>query len=162
MQYSGTARRIVLSIKHADRLDLVPAAAAWMARAGRPVLTADTILVPVPVHWTRILKRRYNQAAELSRALSRQSGLDHCPDALVRTVRTAPQEGMTVDQRFAHLSRAFSPNPKRIGRLVGRDVCLVDDVMTSGATLSYATDAALEAGARRVCVLVLARVVKAP
>jgi predicted amidophosphoribosyltransferase len=160
LEYSGAGRRIVLSIKHADRLDLVPAAARWMTRAGYPVLAPGTLLVPVPVHWTRLLRRRYNQAAELSRALAHQTGLDHCPDALIRTVRTAPQEGMTVEQRFAHLGAALAVHPKRAGLLKRRSVCLIDDVMTSGATLSYAAEALLEAGATQVCVLVLARVVK--
>lgn len=160
--YAGTGRRIVLALKHADRLDLVPDLALWLERAGRPVIGPETLLVPVPAHWSRLLTRRYNQAAELSRALGQRSGLDHAPDALVRTQRTAPQEGMSVEERFHHLRDAIHPHPKRSRLLKDREVCLIDDVMTSGATLAYAAEAALEAGAARVSVLVLARVVKAP
>lgn len=160
LEYSGAGRRIVLALKHADRLDLVPAVSGWLQRSGQPVLKPDTLLIPVPAHWTRLLRRRYNQAAELSRALAARTGLDHCPDALIRQVRTAPQEGMSVTDRYRHLAEAFAHNPKR--DVKGREICLVDDVMTSGATLSYASETLLDAGARRVCVLVLARATKRP
>ena len=162
MAYRDAGRRIVLSLKHGDRLDLVPPTARWMARAGRQFLTPGTVLVPVPVHWTRLLTRRYNQAAELARAIGREANLTVMPDALLRTKRTPPQDGMTVDQRFANLTGAFQPNPKCAGQLLGRQVCLVDDVMTSGATLTLATEALHSAGASQVCVLTLARVEKAP
>lgn len=162
MSYRDVGRRIVLALKHGDRVDLAPPAAGWMARAGAPVLGPDTVLVPIPAHWSRLLTRRYNQAAELSRALARRTGLHHCPDALVRGKRTAKQDGMSVDQRFANLHGAIRVNPKRIPSLKGRPVCLIDDVMTSGATMTVATSAALAAGASRVCILVLARVEKAP
>ena len=162
LAYRDAGRRIVLAVKHAHRLDLVPSCAGWMARAGASLLTPDTLLVPVPAHWTRLLTRRYNQAAELCRALGRQSGLEVAPTALIRTRRTPKQDGMTVAQRFANMAEAIRVNPKTPGVLSSRRVCLVDDVMTSGATLAAATTAAHDAGAEGVCVLVLARVEKAP
>ena len=162
ISYRDVGRKIVLALKHGDRVDLVPSAAGWIEQAAKPILTPDTLLVPVPSHWTRLVKRRYNQAAELSRALAKRTGLDHCPDALIRTRRTAKQDGMSVDERYANLHNAITANHKRISRLDGRSVCLIDDVMTSGATLSIATGAVLDAGATQVCILVLARVEKAP
>ena len=162
LTYRDVGRRIVLSLKHGDRTDLAPSAAGWMQQAGKPLLTPDTLLIPIPIHWSRLIARRYNQAAELSRALAKRTGLDHCPDALLRTRRTVRQDGMTVDQRFANLNGAIVPNPRRAEKLNGRHVCLIDDVMTSGATLTIAAGAALEAGARCVCILALARVEKAP
>lgn len=162
LAYRDAGRRIVLGLKHADRLDLVPICAAWMAKAGRDILQDDIVFVPVPAHWSRLLKRRYNQSAELCRALARETGLRTIPDALQRTRRTAVQDGMTVDQRHANLRNAISVNPKTERNLQGRSICLVDDVMTSGATLSTAAGVLHDAGASEVCVLVLARVVKAP
>ena len=126
------------------------------------MLTPGTVLVPVPIHWSRLLRRRYNQSAELGRALARQTGLRFVPDALIRTRRTPVQEGLTADGRFLNVAGSISVHARRADALIGRDVCLVDDVMTSGATLAAATEACLEAGARRVCVLVLARVEKGP
>ncbi len=162
LSYKDAGRRVVLALKHADRLDLVPACATWLARAGDTILTTNTVIVPVPAHWTRLLTRRYNQAAELARGLARTAKLDVETNALLRTKRTSKQDGMTVDQRFANMADAVQPHPKYGARLSGRSVCLVDDVMTSGATLSSATEAVYAAGAEHVCVLVLARVEKAP
>lgn len=162
LSYRDSGRRIVLALKHADRLDLIPACSDWMARAGQKILSADSLLVPVPAHWSRLLARRYNQAAELARGLSKSADLEAEANALVRIKRTTIQDGMTVDQRFANLGNAIQPHPKAGAALSGRKVCLIDDVMTSGATLSSATEAAYAAGAERVCVLVLARVEKAP
>lgn len=162
ISYRDAGRRVVLALKHRDRLDLVPAAAEWLHRAGQPLFRPDTVLVPVPVHWTRLLTRRYNQAAELCRGLARVSGLQAVPDALLRTRRTPMLDGLTVAERFDTLSGAIKVDPERSDALAGRDVCVMDDVMTSGATLAAATGAIYAAGAERVCVLVLARVEKDP
>lgn len=162
LSYRDAGRRAVLGLKHADRLDIVPACASWMVRAGRPLLTPDTLLVPVPAHWTRLLTRRYNQAAELCRGIANQTGLSSVPDGLLRTRRTLKQDGMTVDERFANILDAIRVNPRAKQLFDGRNICLIDDVMTSGATLSAATEALIDAGARQVCTLVLARVEKAP
>ena len=162
LSYRDAARKLVLKLKHGDRPDLARPAAAWLEAAARPFLTPDLLLLPVPIHKSRLLSRRYNQSVELGRALARRTGLAFCPDALIRTRRTVVQDGLGVDARFANVDGALVPNPKRLRVLDGREVCIVDDVMTSGATLSVATDACLEAGATRVCVVVLARVEKAP
>ena len=117
-------------------------------------------MVPVPLHWWRLIRRKYNQAALLSAALARSSGLEHCPDLLIRLRNTGSQEGRARDDRFANLKGAFAVHPRRRARIVGRPVLVVDDVMTSGATFSAAAMACLAAGAARVDVLSLARVAK--
>lgn len=160
--YRGAGRRLVLALKHGDRPELARPAARWMAGAGKALLAHGTLLVPVPIHWSRLLRRRYNQSVELARKLAAITGTEHVPDALVRIRRTPVQDGLGVDQRFANLMDAITPNPKREGRLKGRNICLIDDVLTSGATLSAAATACHDAGASQVSVLVLARVEKAP
>ncbi len=160
LRYGGNGRKLVLALKHADRLDLAAPAARWMARAAGPLIEPGLLVAPVPLHWLRLLKRRYNQAALLSAALARHERLDHCPDLLLRPRRTPTQEGRDRDGRFANVSGAIRVNPRRAARLAERPVLLVDDVMTSGATLAAAAEACLAAGAARVAVLVLARVAK--
>lgn len=160
--YEGNGRRIVLALKHGDRTDLAKPAALWLQHAGRDILTPDTLLVPVPVHWSRLLRRKYNQSAEISRALSKVTGMAMCQDALLRTKRTQSQNGMTVAERQSNMENAISANPKRFSVLEGRRICLIDDVMTSGATLTGCASAAFEAGADQVFVMVLARVAKTP
>ena len=160
LTYADQGRRFVLGIKYYDRLDFVPPAASWMARAARPFLTRDLLVVPVPAHWTRIFSRRYNQASELARALAKETGLDVAPTALIRKTRTEKQERKSRDERFENLAGAIVPHPKRGHKLEGRRILLVDDVFTSGATFAAATDACLAAKAREVFVLALARTVK--
>lgn len=160
--YEGNARRMILGLKHGDRTDLARPAARWLAGAGRDILVPGTLLVPVPVHWTRLFTRRYNQSAELARALSSLTGLDVAPGALIRVRRTPIQDGLGVEARFANTEGAIRAADPAGGPLGGRDVVLIDDVMTSGATLAAATEACHAAGADQVSVLVLARVAKTP
>lgn len=158
--YDGIGRKMVLGLKHGDRSDLAVPAARWMLHAGRDIVVKGMVVVPVPLHWSRLLSRRYNQAALLSARIAKALGGVHVPDALLRPARTAKMESYSRDARFAALQGAMVPNRRRAHLLAGRDVLIVDDVMTSGATLSAATEAAHAAGAQRVCVLALARVVK--
>lgn len=162
LSYRDAGRRIVLALKHGDRLDLAAPAAGWMRAAAGDYVCPDTLFVPIPVHWTRLLTRRYNQAAELTRALADQTGQAHCPDALIRVRRTAKQDGMSVEERMRNMEAAIEANPKRAGTLHGARVCLVDDVMTSGATLAAGARALKAVGADHVFVLLLARVEKSP
>ncbi len=160
MLYRDNGRRLVLALKHGDRPDVARAAAPWLARAAVPLITPDTLVAPVPLHWARMLRRRFNQSALLARALARHVGLPDCPDLLRRRVRTRPLDGIGADSRFAMLEGAIviDPSRKRLAR--GRTILLVDDVMTSGATLSAATQACFAGGARDVHVLTLARVAR--
>lgn len=158
--YSGVARSLVLRLKHSDRTDIAPTAGLWLSNVIRPLITDDTILVPVPLHWTRLLKRRYNQASLLADQVAAVLGVEHCPDALKRVRATKPLHGHSFVQRFEALDQVIRPNPKRAEDLKGRQVILIDDVMTSGATLAACTQACIDAGAQEVCVATLARVSK--
>jgi len=162
LAYRDNGRRLVLALKHGDRLDLAAPAARWMARAGAPILKKGMLAVPVPAHPWRLFRRRYNQAAVLAQALSRIAPVIYVPDALVRSRRTTVQDGMGQEARFENMVGAIAPHPRHRARLKGAEVVLVDDVMTSGATLAAAAEAVLAAGAREVCVLVLARVARDP
>lgn len=159
--YGDKARKLLLGLKYHDRLDHVPAAARWMSRAARPLLRPDMLVTPIPLHWARFLKRRYNQAAELSRALARLHGLDHCPDLLRRTRATGTQDGRGRLGRFTNMQDAFAPHARQGGRIAGRDILLVDDVMTAGATFAAAAECCLAHGAASVRVVALARVARA-
>lgn len=162
--YEGVGRRLVLALKRGDRTDLAAPAGRWLAGAARPLLAepVEAVVVPVPSHWRRLLRRRFNQAALLSRATARELGASHAPLALRRIRATPLQDGRSRDERFENLGAAICPAPGGERPLQGRAVLLVDDVMTSGATLAAATEAAHAGGAASVCVVALARVAKAP
>ena len=158
--YKDNARRLVLAFKHGDRLDLARPAAGWMMRAAQPMLVPGMLVAPIPLHWLRLIKRRYNQSALLSAAVAKMAGLDHCPDLLIRTRHTGSQEGRDRESRFANMTDALAPHPRRENRIAGRHILLADDVMTSGATFAAAAEACIAAGAIGVSVLALARVAK--
>jgi ComF family protein len=160
MMYQDNGRRLVLALKHGDRMDLARPAAVWMLKAALPILRPGMLVVPVPLHWLRLFRRRFNQAALLSRNIAKAAGLEHCPDALVRKRSTGNQDGKTRDARFANLVDAFGVPKARETRVCDREILLVDDVMTSGATFAAASEVLLAAGARSVSVLGLARVAK--
>lgn len=162
MVYDGNGRRLVLALKHGDRHEIASPAARWMAQAARDVIQPGMIVAPVPLHWSRLLKRRFNQSALLAQALARHTGLACCPDLLRRARRTQSLDGKSRDQRFATLAEAITAHPKRLSLMADRPVLLVDDVMTSGATLSACAEACQASGASQVCVIVLARVAKRP
>lgn len=160
--YEGHARQMVLRLKHGDRHDIARPAGHWMAEAAKPLITKDTILCPVPLHWSRLLRRRFNQTVLLADVMARQLGFQMIPDLLIRTRATRAMEGMTKPERIANLRASMAPNPKFARQIKDANILLVDDVMTSGATFAAASEACLAAFASQVNVIALARVAKLP
>lgn len=155
--YDGTARKLVLSLKHGDRPDLARPLAQWLERALIPIAREDWVVVPVPLHRTRMLRRRYNQAAEIARHLARRTGQQYCPDALIRRRATPMGIGANRAERIDHLNGAISLNERRRSDLEGRHILLIDDVMASGATLSACAGALGEVNPASISVGVIAR-----
>ena len=160
LAYDEASRGAILALKHADRLDLVPGFARWLGRTGRPLLEAAEMIVPVPLHRMRLWQRRYNQAAELARALGRAWNRPVATSGLERSRATPSQGAMaSAKARRRNVQRAFRvPNAQAVA---GRRVLLIDDVVTTGATVDACARALKRAGAASVDVLALARVVKA-
>lgn len=156
--YGPASRRLILGFKHGDRTEAAPAFARWMVRAGAELLAEAEVIVPVPLHWSRLFARRFNQAALLAREIGRQSGLPVAPDALVRRRRTPSQGHLGRRSRRRNVAGAFAVPPRRAGHVAGRRVLLVDDVMTTGATVAACARALMRAGAASIDVLTLARV----
>jgi ComF family protein len=160
MLYKDKARSLVLQLKHSDRIDLARPCGEWLARAAQPILRPGMLVAPVPLHWFRLFRRRYNQAALLSAEVARRANLEHAPDLLRRLRSTGSQEGRGADARFANMADAMQLHPRRASLANKRHILLVDDVMTSGATLAAAAEACLAGGAAGVSVLCLTRVAK--
>jgi ComF family protein len=159
MRFSDVARDLVHLLKYGDRLDLVKPFASWMSRAGDELLRDADALVPVPLHWTRLFQRRFNQSAELARAISRQKTVPVIDDVLTRIRATPPQVGLARDERAKNMHGAFSIEKSLRREIKGKRIVLVDDVLTTGATANACARILRRAGASRVDVLTLARVV---
>jgi ComF family protein len=156
LRYDEGAKRLLLPFKHADRTELARPLADRMARAGADLLARAEVVAPVPLHWRRLLSRRYNQAALLARRLAAGARRPCLPDLLRRTRPTPALGERGAAERAALLDGAF--RVARPDRIAGRRVLLVDDVMTSGATAEACARALLAAGAAGVDVLAAARV----
>ena len=150
---------MVQSLKYQDRTDLAPWMAIWMARAGGELLSDAAVIVPVPLHPMRYLSRRFNQSAELSRALSRHSGVAFDPAILLRPKKTKQQVGLGANERQDNVRGAFAVAEIQKIKVAGKAVLLVDDVYTTGATVKAAAKTLLKAGAAHVDVMTFARVV---
>lgn len=159
-QYDDTSRRMILAFKHADRLEGAPAFAAWMQRAGAEILPDTDLIVPVPLHRMRLWMRRYNQAAVLALALGQACNIAVAVDALARVRHTPPMINMNSEARRKNLRGAIRLRHAENSNITGRNILLIDDVLTSGATAEACAAALGSAGAARVDVLTLARVVR--
>jgi ComF family protein len=159
VRFDDIARKLVHGLKYADRLDLAPIMGRWMAHAGRELIAEADLLVPVPLHWRRQWARRFNQSALLAEVIGKASGLRVCHGMLKRIKATAHQVGLARSERALNVQGAFGVPADGRSALAGRRIVLVDDVLTSGATIEACTRALLRAGVAGVDVLVFARVV---
>ena len=157
--YDEVSRDLILTFKHADETEAAPGYGRWLARAGAGLLADTDLLVPVPLHRRRLFARRYNQAALLVHALAKETRRTAAPDALIRVKKTQPHIDMGRSARQQNVAGAFRVHPKWAGRLAGARIVLVDDVFTTGATVSSCARVLRAAGAARIDVLTLSRVV---
>ncbi|PTM96601.1 ComF family protein [Mycoplana dimorpha] len=155
--HDGLARTLVHSLKYRDRTDLAPMMAGWMVRAADGLVGTCDVIVPVPLHRYRLLARKFNQAAELARAIARLTGKPLLVGALRRTRPTKRQVGLGIRARQENVQGAFSVTEAGKAALLGKRVLLIDDVYTTGATVAAATRTLRRNGAAEVGVLTFAR-----
>ncbi len=161
LRYDDVSAPMILKLKYADATILAPIFAVWLHSAGADILRGADYLIPVPLHRTRLLRRRYNQAALIADALAKRSAVPHLPDILTRARATETQGTKTRDERRRNVKGAFKVPEKKKKWIKGATLVLVDDVFTSGATVSACAQALLKAGAKEVRVLCVARVTRA-
>ncbi len=159
VRYDDVARTLIHAFKYGDRLDLAPTMGRWMASAGRTLLGEADAIVPVPLHWRRQWMRRFNQSALLAEIIGKAGGVPVTHRALKRVKATPQQVGLSQSARAQNVQGAFRVPPGGRADVAGRRLLLVDDVLTSGATMDACARALLRAGAAQVDALVFARVV---
>ena len=158
LRYDKSSRTLVLGLKHGDRTHAAEALGGWMYRAGGEVLATADLLVPVPLHWTRLFQRRYNQAALLAHVIHAAGGPEVAADWLVRRRRTPSQGRLGPTARERNVHGAFAIRSGRT--FAGRRVVLIDDVMTTGATVEECARVLKRGKAAFVGVLTLARALR--
>jgi ComF family protein len=158
VRFDEISRALVHALKYGDRLDLAPMMGRWTSHAGRELLAEADALVPVPLHWRRSWARRFNQSALLAAAISAESKVPVAATALKRVKATVQQVGLSRSERAANVQGAFRVPEQGKPAVAGRRLILVDDVLTSGATVDGCARALLRAGAANVDVLIFARV----
>ena len=129
-----------------------------MAQTAADVLTEKSLIIPIPVHWQRFLQRKYNQTEILAKHVATHSGAELKTDILRRPRKTVHLKEVNRSECFSILENAFEINADKVQEMKEKNIVLIDDVMTSGATLSAAVKTLQRAGAGDISVLVLARV----
>jgi ComF family protein len=158
VRYDDIARTLVHALKYGDRLDLAPTLGRWMVQAGAPLLAEADALVPVPLHWRRLWWRRFNQSAALAEVVAARVK-PPVAHVLARVKATRQQVGLTASERALNVQGAFRVREQARADVKGRRFVIIDDVLTSGATIDACSRVLLRAGAAAVDVLVFARVV---
>lgn len=158
-RYDGALRDLIHLFKYAGVRTLAPRFGDWLARvvAENPDYRSSDVILPVPLHPERERTRGYNQATLLARALAQRSGINLDENSFVRVKATAPQAGLTAHQRRENVRAAFAVRQNSLSEL---RVILVDDVLTTGATVNACAHALRRSGAAEIRVLTLARVVR--
>lgn len=159
VQFDGVMRDLVHGLKYADRHEVVNLFGRMLCSAGAELLRDADMLVPVPLHRARLWKRRFNQAAILAGRVSMATGIPLELNALRRIHATASQVGLSRGERHRNVAAAFAVAPVAVPRIRGKRVLLVDDVITTGATLEACARVLKAAGATEVDCLALAIVV---
>lgn len=160
MVYDAVSAPLVSALKFSDQWAGLARYGSMMRAAGSELVGSAELIVPVPLNWRRLWQRKYNQAALLAYTLARETGLPCAPEALKRARATKPQMRLSRAERLKNVRGAFRVASAHLPRVEGKHILLVDDVLTTGATAGACALALMDAGAKQVDVLALARTVK--
>ncbi|WP_187287503.1 ComF family protein [Bartonella australis] len=158
--HKGLARILAIRLKYSDHIELARFMANWMILAGREVINDCDVIIPIPLHFRRFFRRRYNQSAELARYIAVIRKKPFKPGWLTRCRHTRPQVGLSSRERKLNVQGAFKV-PKEVKKHIkGCSILLIDDVLTTGVTVTAAAAILKRAGARQVDILTFSRVLK--
>jgi ComF family protein len=157
-EYDDFSKSIVLKFKHGDATYIGRQLATWLWRVSKDIVDDSSIIIPVPIHFFKRLKRKYNQSELLAQRLGMLGGILYEPRILRKEKNTPQQEGLSKNTRMKNINGSFGVDPKFSYLLSGKNVILVDDVLTTGATANECSKILKRHGAKKVFVLTVARV----
>ena len=152
--FDSPVQNALHTIKYRRNVGLGDSIAIQMVEFVRSLRWNNDMVIPVPLGHQRLRERGYNQVGLVARPLAYELGLDYAPTALWKSRETRSQVGLTISQRRENVSKAYQANPLVVNR---KSILLMDDVATTGSTISACTEALLSAGAREVYALTIAR-----
>lgn len=159
VKYDDQSAKVVLKLKYGGKIGLAKMIARQMVRH-LPDNRDRLIITPVPLHWTRMWSRSFNQSALIANELSRLAGVDFIPDLLLRNRQTPMLRGMNAQQRRKAVGKAFAVHPRWAGKFQNARIILVDDVLTTGATSDGCIEAIKKDGADWVQLFCWARALR--
>ena len=158
--YNDAVRKLVLAFKYGDRLHAVDTFTPWLLRAGQELLERAHFILPVPLHRQRLRERRFNQSALLAQRIAQKTTIPYLANALLRLRHTPPQQGLNARERDRNVRGAFAVSEHCLENLKTKNILLIDDVFTSGATLNECARVLKAAKTAEVNVLTIARVTR--
>lgn len=161
LAYDDESKNIILRFKHGDQTHAVKAFTPWLKQIGTELLDKADIVIPVPLHKNRLIKRRYNQADLIAKDLVRSyPHITYLADGLIRTKNTKSQGHKKALDRKSNVAKAFKINPKHQSMLENKNILIIDDVYTTGATLNECAKTLYNGKAKEVNCLTIAKVIK--
>ena len=153
--YNDISKKIVLSLKNHDKTQLAPYMAKFMEQSGKDLIQNADIVTIVPLHWRRLFKRKFNQAALILRYI-KTPGIK-IYDLLQRTKNTKYQGSLHKDERAKNVKKSFAFTDEYKNAIRGKTVLIIDDVITTGSTLHECAKILIKSGAKEVWGLSWAR-----
>ncbi|MCP4394210.1 MAG: ComF family protein [Alphaproteobacteria bacterium] len=154
IKYNQQSKKLVLSLKYFDRTDTASAFAKWIITCGQDIIDKSDLIIPVPMHKTRLINRKYNQASLLANKIAEKTNKEISHTILIRKKRTLPQK-QGREKRAQNVKNAFEV--KNRNNIKNKKILLIDDVITSGATINECSKELIKNGANNVFALSLAR-----
>lgn len=157
--FEDVTQSLIFGLKYGDRTEVATFFARAMLRSGGDLLSHADLIAPVPLHWRRLSRRKFNQSALMAQRLRRMHGgkIEFVPDLLRRLIHTSALAQLSPVSRIEKVRNAMAVNPRYADAIQGRRIVLIDDILTTGATLSICSQQLFDAGARDVTILVATR-----
>ncbi len=157
LNYDETSRSLITKFKYFDQTNLAKYFAELMFKQAKEILPDIDFIAPIPLHKFRIIQRKYNQSALLAKNIAASGGKKMLLDLLIRTKNNKPQASLNQKMRKQNVAGIFKVKEKYLSEIKGKNILLVDDVITTGATAESCCKVLKKSGAEKIYVLTLAK-----
>lgn len=157
LNYDETSKALVTKFKYFDQTNLAKYFSELMFKQAKEIIPDIDFIAPIPLHKFRIIKRKYNQGALLAKNIGRFANTKVILDLLIRTKNNKPQASLNQIMRIKNVAGIFKVREKYCDEIKKKNILLIDDVITTGATVESCCKALKKAGATRIYILTLAK-----